>query len=361
MKRIVPAPFVLIPVFILSISSCSHKDEDINRDKHEYNGYYYGKYLDRIAFPIGGIGAGMFCIEGTGAISHMSVRNRPEVFNEPCMFAAISVKGIENGTKVLEGPVPDWKKFGTPNSANGSPGTSYGLPRFKSAKFLARFPFALIELEDEDIPLDVEMTGWSPFIPPDADNSSLPVGAIEYKFTNKGSSKLEAVFSYSSRNFMAYANGVNAIKSISNGFVLSENGVKDKPETQGDFAVFTNDRATVVDYCWFRGGWWDPLTMEWNAIIKSEIKENPAVEKGAPGATLFIPFGLAPGETKIIPLMMAWYVPNTVTKYGKDAEKSEKEECGDPGCSCNLPFYKPWYSGKFTTVNDVCKLLDYKL
>ena len=70
----------------------------------------------------------MFCIEGTGAISHMSVRNRPEVFNEPCMFAAISVRGIENGSLVLEGEVPEWKKFGKPDSGNGSGGTTWGLP-----------------------------------------------------------------------------------------------------------------------------------------------------------------------------------------------------------------------------------------
>ena len=73
----------------------------------------------------------MFCIEGTGAISHMSVRNRPEVFNEPAMFAAISVKGIENGALVIEGPVPEWKKFGMPDSGNGSGGATYGLPRFE--------------------------------------------------------------------------------------------------------------------------------------------------------------------------------------------------------------------------------------
>lgn len=353
MKRIVPNHFILFIVFCSLISSCSQKDKSIDKERHEYNGSYSGKYLDRIAFPIGGIGAGMFCIEGTGAISHMSVRNRPEVFNEPCMFAAISVKGIENGTKVLEGQVPDWKKFGSPNSANGSSGASYGLPRFKDATFLARFPFATITLKDQDIPLEIELNGWSPFIPTDADNSSLPTGAIEYKFTNKGSSKLEAIFSYSSRNFMAQANGTNSIKPISNGFVLSENGVKDKPETQGDFAVFTNDTATVVDYCWFRGGWWDPLTMTWNTILNSEVKKNSAVEQEAPGATLFVPFVLAPGETKVIRLMMAWYVPNTSFKYGKDAEEAIKEECTDPNCSCKLPFYKSWYSGKFASINDV--------
>jgi hypothetical protein len=64
------------------LSSCSGKtiesDSKTRTDSHVFNGYYTGKNLDRIAFPVGGIGAGMFCIEGTGAISHMSVRNRPD-------------------------------------------------------------------------------------------------------------------------------------------------------------------------------------------------------------------------------------------------------------------------------------------
>src|SRR4051812_47759611 len=61
----------------------------------KYNSSYTGEYLNRIAFPIGGLGAGMFCLEGTGAISHMSVRNRPEIFHEPSLFAAIAVKNLK--------------------------------------------------------------------------------------------------------------------------------------------------------------------------------------------------------------------------------------------------------------------------
>ena len=34
----------------------------------EFNGPYSGKNLDRIAFPIGGMGAGMYCLEGTGCL-----------------------------------------------------------------------------------------------------------------------------------------------------------------------------------------------------------------------------------------------------------------------------------------------------
>src|SRR6187402_3065207 len=68
--------------------------------EREFNGVYKGENLNRIAFPIGGMGSGMFCVEGNGAISHMSVRHKPEVFHEPGMFGAIHVKGIEKGTRI---------------------------------------------------------------------------------------------------------------------------------------------------------------------------------------------------------------------------------------------------------------------
>lgn len=75
--------------------------------QRNYNGPYSGKFLDRVAFPIGGMGAGMFCLEGTGAVSHMSVRHHMDFFNEPGMFAAIHLKGVKNGSKVLEIKCPD--------------------------------------------------------------------------------------------------------------------------------------------------------------------------------------------------------------------------------------------------------------
>ena len=339
------------------ITSCTGKSADTDRKdeaaSHAYNGYYSEKYLDRIAFPLGGIGAGMFCIEGIGAISHMSVRNHPEVFNEPCMFAAVSVEGLENGTKVLEGMVPDWKKFGRPDSGNGSPGTTYGLPRFERAKFLARFPYASIDLSDNDIPMDVKLTAWSPFIPTDPDNSSLPVGAIEYSFKNTGRGNINAVFSYNSVNFMAIDGDTERVRAVEGGFILSEAGSSDKPENKGDFAIFTSDPETVVDLCWFRGGWWDPLSMTWNTILKGETRRTNAVNGKAPGASLYVPFSIKPGETKNIRLMMAWYVPDTKIRYGKDPGNAKEKECDEPNCSCKDPYYKPWYSAKFSNIEDI--------
>jgi len=330
-----------------------------------YNTAYKGDYLNRVAFPVGGLGAGMFCMEGTGAFSPVSVRNKPEIFNEPGMFAAISVKGKNNAAKLLEGPVPDWKKFGQPDAGNGSGGATTGLPHFHSASFNVKFPFAYLDLSDADLPFKVLVTGWSPFIPTDDDNSSLPVGAMEYKFTNTGKTTTEAVFSFNSKNFLKIDQGKNSIRSMQNGFVLSEAGTSEKPY-KTEFAIFTDDEATIVDHCWFRGGWWDPVTMAWNTVKKGDAKAVAPVDKDAPGASLFVPFTIAPGKEKTIRVMMAWYTPDSEYTFGKMGER--KENC-DPGSGCcnspsdisldkydkdfNGKFYKPWYSSRFNSVEGV--------
>lgn len=207
--------FLIGPVLV----SFSAGKKSVATDGHKYNGSYTGRNLDRISFPIGGIGAGMFCMDGTGSISHLSINNKPDLFNEPISFAAISIKGIENGSKVLEAQVPEWKIFGTQGSGLGSPGRSYGLPRFENGTFLPRFPFATLALSDKDIPLSVEVTGWSPFIPTDNDNSSLPAGAMEYKFRNNSRKDIEAVFSWNSRNIIV--EWVGRITKAKNGFTMS--------------------------------------------------------------------------------------------------------------------------------------------
>jgi hypothetical protein len=317
---------------------------------HKYNSTYTGEYLNRIAFPIGGLGAGMFCMEGTGAISHMSVRNRPEIFNEPGMFAAITIKGVKNGAKLLEGPVPDWKKFGQREAGNGLGGATTGLPHFSNASFNVKFPFGYLDISDADLPLKVQVTAWSPFIPTDENNSGLPAGAIEYKFINTGKTALDAVFSFNSKNFLKTEGGKNNIRSIQNGFILSDAGTTEKPY-KTDFAVFTNDNATVVDHCWFRGGWWDPLTMAWNAVKNAEVKAVAPVGENAPGASLYVPFKISAGKQKVIRIMMGWYTPDSEFTFGKIGER--KENCDPNSGCCNSPSdialdkYDKDFNGKF--------------
>ena len=358
----------ILPVDIIASEEKSNEPSvkiDGAETRRQYNGPYTAQHLNRVAFPIGGIGAGMICMEGTGVISHVSVRNRPEIFNEPGMFAAIHVKGVKNGGKLLEGPVPDWKKFGLKDAGNGLGGSTTGLPHFRHASFLSRFPFATLDLHDEDLPLKIKITGWSPFIPSDENNSGMPVGAIEYLFTNTGSAAIDAIFSFNAKNFLRIDKGRNAITSIQNGFVLSEAGTNDKP-LRSDFAIYTNDNNTVVNHCWFRGGWWDPITMAWNAVKDGKAETVAPVDKDAPGASLYVPFKLAAGKEKTIRLMMAWYTPDTEYAYGNVG--TPKTGCDPSSGCCNSPsdlsldkydhdfdgkYFKPWYSNRFSNINEV--------
>jgi uncharacterized protein (DUF608 family) len=325
-------------------------------EKREFGSSYRGLHLNRTAFPIGGIGAGMLCLEGTGAFSHFSLRNKPDLFNEPCTFSVISAKGFEKGTKVLEGPVPEWKIFGMRGTGNGAAGTSFGFPRFEEAEAYFEFPFARLTLRDADVPLAVELVGWSPFTPGDADSSSLPVGGFEYSFTNTSAQELSLIFSYNAKNFMAVGKSGDGIRAFEKGFILAQQGSAERPQDQGEFAAFVDDAAAVVDHCWFRGGWWDSVTMVWKSLVERALSGRPPVSGKAPGASIYVPFSLRPGERKTIQLKFAWFVPKTELRYGDDPQGSpEPKGCADSESPCcpERKFDVPWYAGRFQTIEEV--------
>lgn len=311
-----------------------------------FNGEYAGECLNQVAFPMGGIGAGMLCLEGSGALSHVSLRNHPEVYNEPCVFAAISILGEQPAARVLEGPLPARKIFGPPGTGNGGAGTTYGLPRFAQATFLARFPFGHVTLTDPRLPLSAEITGWSPFEPGDPDNSSLPVAALEYRLVNRSRRPVAAVFSFNAKNFMAVDGDPQAVRPIAGGFILWSGGPKERPWDEGAFAVTASEPEQKVNHAWFRGGWWDPLTMAWKDVEAGRCLDRPPLTEGgaSPGATLFVPVQLSPGGSKTIVLRLAWFVGKTNLRIGRDLAGAQ------PGPD---PDYRPWYATRFTDINSV--------
>lgn len=340
-------------------ASCSSMEE-----VRDYNEKYTGEYTSRIAFPIGGLGTGMFCVEGSGAISNMNIRHKTEMLNEPTMFAGLYLKGVDNGSIVVEGQVPDWKKFGQPQSTKGYGGT-WGLPRFKDCDFEVKFPFAKLRMSDDELKMDVTMKVWNPFIPTDENNSGLPVAGFEYTFKNKYAKEVEAIFSYNSKNFVDIRNGGASIRPIENGFIISQKGTETQPFHQADFVIFTDEPETKVNYCWFRGWSFDSFTMCWNEMSSGVIKENPANMADAPGASLYVPFRLQPGESKTIRLYMAWYVPFSLVREGLEPIDDVDvpivpvvNERGEPAGYIDTSIqlsdkYRPWYSSRFANIEEV--------
>jgi hypothetical protein len=150
--------------------------------------------------------------------------------------------------------------------------------------------------------------------------------------------------------------------ALDNGFILEQQCFPDKPHYKGEFAIFTDEPGTVTDHCWFRGGWFDGRTILWRQIETGSTPSNPVME-GATGASLYIPVKLKPGESRILKIMLAWYVPHSDLRIGTgpDDEQVNKKlaaaRCA-PGSACcsgeiTSAYYEPWYSGRFKDVKEV--------
>jgi uncharacterized protein (DUF608 family) len=329
-----------------------------------FNGIYHGDYLNQVAFPMGGIGAGMICLEGTGALTKFSLRNRPDLGSEPKVFAAVSVKGPRPIARVLEGPIPAWKLRPFLPGAEGTyPGGCWGLPRFRQATFETRFPFATVCLREAEVPLEVELTGWSPFSPGDADNSSLPVAGVEYRFLNRSSTSVDAVFSFHSQNFLApYGDSFGKrkpsarIRSTANGFILWGPGAEDRPWDDASLAAWVDDPEVKVNPAWMRGV--DSLQIVWRDIEAGESYSRAPLQDGSsPGASIFVPFSVAPGEARTISLRLAWYASKSnLFKPADLRTDSNVVSCSVVGCTDVAGTYQPWYAGRFSSIE---KVIDY--
>lgn len=182
---------------------------------------------------------------------------------------------------------------------------------------------------------------------------------------SKYAKEVEAIFSYNSKNFVDIRNGGASIRPIENGFIISQKGTETQPFHQADFAIFTDEPETKVNYCWFRGWSFDSFTMCWNEMSSGVIKENPANMADAPGASLYVPFRLQPGESKTIRLYMAWYVPFSLVREGLEPIDDVDvpivpvvNERGEPAGYIDTSIqlsdkYRPWYSSRFANIEEV--------
>ncbi len=333
---------------------------------HIFNGSYTEGHLNNIAFPLGGIGAGMICLEGNGSFSHVSVHHRPEIFNQPLMYGAISVRQNDIWkAKILQGKTPDWKvMFPWGETFNGSGGggrnTTFGYPYFRDCQFESQFPFASVSLSDSEMPLEATLTGWSPFYPGHDDDSSLPMAVLEYTFNNKTSKSIDAVFTFAAENFMKQQQekscccdtcspslSDHATLQTKNGFIFHQPKGSGLSSRQGDFAVIALEEAKV-NCRWFRGGWFDHQSVLWRDIASGKTPENQPFESGepSPGGSLTIPFQMEAGETKTIKLLLTWYVPYSNLFIGGEKPSEEKNP---------EAFYRPWYAGAYKDIYELSR------
>ena len=164
---------------------------------------YEGPYLQEIAFPLGGIGTGSFCLGGRADFRDFELFNFPDKgCKPPYTFFALRAQrpGEPAVTRILEGALqPPFRGGGF-----GAGVPLAGLPRMRSVELDACYPFARFTLNDPDVPLTVHLEAFNPLIPLDIDRSGLPVAILRYRLLNPTDRTVQASVAGSLYNFIGY-------------------------------------------------------------------------------------------------------------------------------------------------------------
>ena len=307
--------------------------------------HYDKDHLYNIALPLGGIGTGTVSLGGRGELRDWEIMNKPAIGystvtkgnNAP--FFAIYTKP-ENGmaiSKALIGPVDAAEYL----HYEGRSVNQCGFPRFDQASFDAAYPFGIVNLSDETMPVKVRIKGFNPLVPGDADASGLPVAVLYYEVTNITDQPLEVSVCGTMRNFVgqdgskyitdwkgdyipigAKSNqNVFKVTDSCQGIYMYSDSIDTLDPANGSIALVTSEKDGVTyrrssnPNNWENAmlDFWDDFSADGQLTDKTKLYDNN------PMASLAVKKKLAPHEKKVFRFYIVWDFPN---RYAWSSEGS---------------------------------------
>ncbi len=137
--------------------------------------------LDKIGMPVGGICAGQLYLGGDGKLWHWDIFNRhigtgADHYAHPLTPAS----PLDQGFALLV--------------AAGEQTQVRALDRtgWSEISFRGEYPIGRVEYRDPQCPASVTLEAFSPFVPLNTDDSSLPATVVQFTVKNNGPAKIEA-------------------------------------------------------------------------------------------------------------------------------------------------------------------------
>lgn len=313
------------------------------------------KNAGEVSFPLGGIGAGSIGLAADGRLVDWELFSRPnrQSINFFTHFAIRSEgEGIAD-CRVLQGDTAR-DHMGGLHIGSHSWGYGHGISRatmagfrhFRDTEMEAFYPMAEIRYDDPDFPGGVRMTAFSPFIPSNDRDSSIPAAFFEFTVENTNAVEVTYTLALSCanplskerRNRAAKAGSLSRIKMDSTAFTPDEAGY-------GELVTATDCEDADWQESWYRSGWFDDLTTYWREFTEGNLRHRHYDEPNCGRTDLAVEVGtltakvtLQPGEAKKVRFLIAWYMPNT-EKYWDKAEVK--------------PVWKQYYASLFGSADDV--------
>ena len=141
---------------------------------------YRGDDLKKIGMPIGGACAGQLYLGGDGKLWHWDIFNQHRATGD---------------AHYAHPPDPDYpldQGFALRVTADGkSKVHTLDQKGFPDVRFTGEYPIGFVTYADAGCPVTVLLEAFSPFIPLDTENSSLPATILHYTLKNTGNERLE--------------------------------------------------------------------------------------------------------------------------------------------------------------------------
>src|ERR1035437_118877 len=150
---------------------------------------YKGEELKFIGMPVGGIGTGQLYLGGDGKLWHW------DIFNQHIHTDADHYEHPMTPTSPLE---QDFAiKVGEVRRS---------LDKFSDIRFRGEYPIGIVNFRDATLPVEIILEAFSPFIPLNIDDSSLPATVMQYTINNTGTQTLDVELTGSLENAVCLYN-----------------------------------------------------------------------------------------------------------------------------------------------------------
>jgi non-lysosomal glucosylceramidase len=306
---------------------------------------FEGRYLNEIAFPLGGIGTGTVSLGGRGQLRDWEIFNRPNKGGKlPFSFVALWCRaaGGQAHARVLETPAPP--------PFTGAHGYSRiggeGLPHLESARFFGCYPLARIEFADSKLPLRVQLEAFTPFVPLEVDDSALPCAVLRYELHSLARRPVDAAIAFSllnpigydgvaklgGKNFPGFGQNICEFARGDGFSALKFSSGKHPPDSPrfGTMALVADTAEADHLPRWAEGRWWDDYHQWWDEFSQTGRFANPPAARPSPDnttdiATLAPRLRLQPGETRAVTFLLAWHFPVRENYWNREPEYRGKQ------------------------------------
>lgn len=305
--------------------------------------HYDQDHLLNVALPIGGIGTGTVSLGGRGELRDWQIMNKPAIGystvtkgnNAPFFSVYVQPEGEKAVTRALLGPVHATEYM----HYEGRPVNQHGFPRFANASFDAAYPVGIVHLSDKSLPVKVDITGFNPLVPGDADASGLPVAVLTYEVTNLTDKPIIVSVCGTMRNFVGQdgskmrrdwkgdfipygaKNNRNIFRQEHgiSGIYMHSDSIPATDPAFGSIALTTSETSGISYRRSSEPNQWERSTLDfWDDFsADGELTDKEKMADNNPMASLAVKRSIAPRAKQTFRFFLTWNFPN---RYGWSKE-----------------------------------------